>query len=129
MGLFQSWGWNLVDNHLLHNGDSQGNYPQLNNAPKYQVNISVAYISLATFNLYVERIMYAYTTIFIIDMFAGYKYTFWLSSIIPFLDSLSLSLSLCPYFSLLLLSINIYHLFSLSHFSLSHSLSSLLISL
>ena len=34
----QSWGWNLVDNHLLHNGDSQGNYPQLNNAPKYQVN-------------------------------------------------------------------------------------------
>jgi F-box protein 45 len=33
----QSWGWNLVDNHLLHNGDSQGNYPLLNNAPKYQV--------------------------------------------------------------------------------------------
>ena len=36
----QSWGWNLVDNHLLHNGDSQGNYPQLNNAPKYQVYLS-----------------------------------------------------------------------------------------
>ncbi|KAI4465552.1 spry domain containing socs box protein [Holotrichia oblita] len=33
----QSWGWNLVDNHLLHNGDAQGNYPLLNNAPKYQV--------------------------------------------------------------------------------------------
>ena len=33
----QSWGWNLVDNHLIHNGDSQGNYPMLNNAPKYQV--------------------------------------------------------------------------------------------
>lgn len=32
-----SWGWNLVDNHLLHNGNSQGNYPLLNNAPKYQV--------------------------------------------------------------------------------------------
>ncbi|XP_029665128.1 F-box/SPRY domain-containing protein 1, partial [Formica exsecta] len=32
-----SWGWNLVDNHLLHNGDPQGNYPLLNNAPKYQV--------------------------------------------------------------------------------------------
>ena len=32
-----SWGWNLVDNVLLHNGDSQGNYPLLNNAPKYQV--------------------------------------------------------------------------------------------
>ena len=34
----QSWGWNLVDNHLLHNGDSQGNFPQLNNAPKYQAS-------------------------------------------------------------------------------------------
>lgn len=33
----QSWGWNLVDNHLLHNGDSQGNYPLLNNAPRYQI--------------------------------------------------------------------------------------------
>ncbi|XP_013782867.1 F-box/SPRY domain-containing protein 1-like [Limulus polyphemus] len=32
----ESWGWNLVDNLLLHNGDSQGNYPQLNNAPKYE---------------------------------------------------------------------------------------------
>lgn len=32
-----SWGWNLVDNNLLHNGDTQGNYPFLNNAPKYQV--------------------------------------------------------------------------------------------
>lgn len=32
-----SWGWNLVDNHLLHNGNAQGNYPLLNNAPKYQV--------------------------------------------------------------------------------------------
>ena len=37
----QSWGWNLVDNHLLHNGDSQGNYPQLNNAPKYQVQCQI----------------------------------------------------------------------------------------
>lgn len=34
----QSWGWNLVENHLLHNGDAQGSYPLLNNAPKYQVN-------------------------------------------------------------------------------------------
>lgn len=33
----QSWGWNLVDNHLLHNGDAIGSYPLLNNAPKYQV--------------------------------------------------------------------------------------------
>lgn len=35
----QSWGWNLVDNHLLHNGDAQGTYPILNNPPKYQVSI------------------------------------------------------------------------------------------
>lgn len=33
----QSWGWNLVDNHLLHKGDAIGSYPLLNNAPKYQV--------------------------------------------------------------------------------------------
>lgn len=33
----QSWGWNLVENMLLHNGDGQGNYPLLNNPPKYQV--------------------------------------------------------------------------------------------
>lgn len=33
----ESWGWNLVDNHLLHNNNTQGNYPLLNNAPKYQV--------------------------------------------------------------------------------------------
>ncbi|XP_054156425.1 F-box/SPRY domain-containing protein 1-like [Oppia nitens] len=31
-----SWGWNLVDNNLIHNGDCHGNYPLLNNAPKYQ---------------------------------------------------------------------------------------------
>lgn len=40
-----SWGWNLVDNHLLHNGDSQGSYPLLNNAPKYQVAIPFLHIS------------------------------------------------------------------------------------
>lgn len=39
-----SWGWNLVDNHLLHNGDPQGNYPLLNNAPKYQVFIFIRYM-------------------------------------------------------------------------------------
>jgi len=33
----QSWGWNLVENVLLHNGDSQGHYPLINNAPRYQV--------------------------------------------------------------------------------------------
>jgi F-box protein 45 len=34
-----SWGWNLVDNNLLHNGNAQGNYPLPNNAPKYQVSL------------------------------------------------------------------------------------------
>lgn len=48
----QSWGWNLVDNHLLHNGDSQGNYPMLNNAPKYQVCSKHFYIFLKNENFY-----------------------------------------------------------------------------
>jgi F-box protein 45 len=30
-----SWGWNLVDNHLLHNGECLGSFPYQNNAPKY----------------------------------------------------------------------------------------------
>uniref|UniRef100_A0A7M4EQS7 F-box protein 45 n=1 Tax=Crocodylus porosus TaxID=8502 RepID=A0A7M4EQS7_CROPO len=34
----QSWGWNLVDNNLLHNGEVNGSFPQCNNAPKYQDN-------------------------------------------------------------------------------------------
>ncbi|XP_038600460.1 F-box/SPRY domain-containing protein 1 [Tachyglossus aculeatus] len=33
----QSWGWNLVDNNLLHNGEVNGSFPQCNNAPKYQI--------------------------------------------------------------------------------------------
>ncbi|MBZ3870678.1 F-box/SPRY domain-containing protein 1 [Sciurus carolinensis] len=33
----QSWGWNLVDNNLLHNGDVNGSFPQCNNARKYQI--------------------------------------------------------------------------------------------
>lgn len=37
----QSWGWNLVDNNLLHNGEVNGNYPQCNNAPKYQVGVAL----------------------------------------------------------------------------------------
>ena len=53
----ESWGWNLVDNHLLHNGDSQGNYPQLNNAPIYQVDNDVEYggigIQCLKFGMYV----------------------------------------------------------------------------
>lgn len=31
-----SWGWNLVENQLVHDGESQGSYPLHNNAPKYQ---------------------------------------------------------------------------------------------
>ncbi|KAK2718573.1 F-box/SPRY domain-containing protein 1-like [Artemia franciscana] len=33
----ESWGWNLVDNDLFHSGEVQGNYPQFNNPPKYQI--------------------------------------------------------------------------------------------
>ena len=40
----QSWGWNLVDNYLSHNGDHQGNFPQCNNAPKYEVSFSPIWI-------------------------------------------------------------------------------------
>ena len=32
-----SWGWNLVENSLLHAGDSHGNFPVISNAPRYQV--------------------------------------------------------------------------------------------
>lgn len=33
----QSWGWNLVDNQLLHNSTQISPYPHINNPPKYQV--------------------------------------------------------------------------------------------
>lgn len=36
-----SWGWNLVDNQLLHNGENHGTYPLLSNAAKYQVILLV----------------------------------------------------------------------------------------
>lgn len=36
----ESWGWNIVDNILVHGGKNVGNYPYLNNAFKYQVCIS-----------------------------------------------------------------------------------------
>lgn len=32
----ESWGWNLVENILVHNNETQGNFPCQNNAPKYQ---------------------------------------------------------------------------------------------
>lgn len=31
-----SWGWNLVENQLMHDGHPVGTYPRLNNAPRYQ---------------------------------------------------------------------------------------------
>ncbi|MCP9259142.1 F-box/SPRY domain-containing protein 1 [Dirofilaria immitis] len=33
----QSWGWNLVDNQLLHNSTQICPYPHVNNPPKYQM--------------------------------------------------------------------------------------------
>ncbi|VDN07675.1 unnamed protein product [Thelazia callipaeda] len=36
----QSWGWNLVDNNLMHNGLPISHYPYINNPPKYQVSNS-----------------------------------------------------------------------------------------
>uniref|UniRef100_A0A8C4N4Z1 F-box/SPRY domain-containing protein 1 n=1 Tax=Eptatretus burgeri TaxID=7764 RepID=A0A8C4N4Z1_EPTBU len=33
----QSWGWNLVENQLLHGGEVGGTFPQCNNAPRYQI--------------------------------------------------------------------------------------------
>ncbi|KAL3068036.1 hypothetical protein niasHS_011126 [Heterodera schachtii] len=33
----QSWGWNLVNNTIAHNGEFVERYPRLNNAPKYQI--------------------------------------------------------------------------------------------
>lgn len=41
-----SWGWNLVDNILLHNGENQGEYPLLNNSPKYQVRFFLIIFTL-----------------------------------------------------------------------------------
>lgn len=32
-----SWGWNLVENVLIHKGDSCRAYPEIPNAPKYEV--------------------------------------------------------------------------------------------
>ncbi|CAI4230591.1 unnamed protein product [Auanema sp. JU1783] len=40
----QSWGWNLVDNALLHNGEQLGIYPRVNNPPKYQVGEKIRMI-------------------------------------------------------------------------------------
>lgn len=44
-----SWGWNLVENNLLHKGNTCGNYPMLVNAPKYEVSVR----ECSQFNMYV----------------------------------------------------------------------------
>lgn len=51
----QSWGWNLVDNNLLHNGEVNGNFPQCNNAPKYQVYLT-ATLKGPMCNIYRDRL-------------------------------------------------------------------------
>jgi F-box protein 45 len=52
----QSWGWNLVDNSLLHNGVCVGQYPKLNNPPKYQVGERITMILDRDINLlYFEK--------------------------------------------------------------------------
>ncbi|CCD65729.1 F-box/SPRY domain-containing protein 1 [Caenorhabditis elegans] len=40
----QSWGWNLVDNVLMHNGAQLGVYPKMNNPPKYEVGDKIRLI-------------------------------------------------------------------------------------
>lgn len=62
----ESWGWNIVDNRILHNGESQGSYPQLNNPPKYQVyngayHLFFLLLSFKKIGNYVERnVLYSY---------------------------------------------------------------------
>ncbi|CAB3402951.1 unnamed protein product [Caenorhabditis bovis] len=40
----QSWGWNLVDNVLMHNSEQLGIYPRINNPPKYEVGEKIRMI-------------------------------------------------------------------------------------
>jgi F-box protein 45 len=40
----QSWGWNLVDNQLLHDGETKGSFPLLNNPPKYEIGEKITVI-------------------------------------------------------------------------------------
>ncbi|XP_065207772.1 F-box/SPRY domain-containing protein 1 [Planococcus citri] len=39
-----SWGWNLVENNLMHKGKLCGSYPLLPNAPKYEVDEKIRVI-------------------------------------------------------------------------------------
>lgn len=52
----QSWGWNLVDNVLMHNGTQLGVYPKMNNPPKYEVGEKIRLvIDCDTHVAYFER--------------------------------------------------------------------------
>uniref|UniRef100_A0A1I7U347 F-box/SPRY domain-containing protein 1 n=1 Tax=Caenorhabditis tropicalis TaxID=1561998 RepID=A0A1I7U347_9PELO len=52
----QSWGWNLVDNVLMHNGSPLGVYPKMNNPPKYEVGEKIRLvIDCDTHVAYFER--------------------------------------------------------------------------
>ncbi|VDN31510.1 unnamed protein product [Gongylonema pulchrum] len=43
----QSWGWNLVDNQLIHNGTPVSPYPRINNPPKYQTDESDLFFTVS----------------------------------------------------------------------------------
>lgn len=45
----EGWGWNLVDNNLLHDGVLAGKYPMLNNCPKYQVR-TLIFVNICIFS-------------------------------------------------------------------------------
>ncbi|KAI1724189.1 SPRY domain-containing protein [Ditylenchus destructor] len=52
----QSWGWNLVDNSLLHNGQLISQYPRFNNPPKYQIGERIRMVLDSTHNqIYFEK--------------------------------------------------------------------------
>jgi len=63
----QSWGWNLVDNVLLHNGDSQENYPLISNAPRYQVSHPFSFCSLQW--IYIMRMRKRSINFFVYSIF------------------------------------------------------------
>uniref|UniRef100_A0A915B6X7 F-box/SPRY domain-containing protein 1 n=1 Tax=Parascaris univalens TaxID=6257 RepID=A0A915B6X7_PARUN len=52
----QSWGWNLVDNQLMHNNAQISPYPRVNNPPKYQMGERIRMImDCDRHTLYFER--------------------------------------------------------------------------
>lgn len=52
----QSWGLNLVENSLLHNGKRLGCYPRTSNAPKFTMGESLTMIvDRETNNVYFEQ--------------------------------------------------------------------------